>query len=67
MNSTIKKLIRKLKMYNNKKNMVHSVEPLSLSLSIFIIHIFTSDPSLSIWQKKEKTHHYLCPFPHMDF
>ena len=66
MNSTIKKLIRKLKMYKKKKKHGSQCRT-SLSLSIFIIHIFTSDPSLSIWQKKEKTHHYLCPFPHMDF
>ena len=39
MNSTIKKLIRKLKMYKKKKkkNMVHSVEPLSLSQYLLFI------------------------------
>ena len=38
MNSTIKKLIRKLKMYQKKKkNMVHSVEPLSLSQYLLFI------------------------------
>ena len=39
MNSTIKKLIRKLKMYKKKKNMVHSVEPLSLSLNIYYSYL----------------------------
>ena len=60
MNSTIKKLIRKLKMYNNKKNLVHSVEPLSLSLSQYLLFISSQVIHHYLYGKKKKRPIIIC-------